>query len=56
MGGYWPPPDGEQELPFQRERRERGAVLAFMCESHRSAWGENWGLKHAPLSSLSFSH
>ena len=44
VGGQWPGPEEEHELPFQRERRLAGQAMAWLCDEHASAWTPSWGL------------
>lgn len=53
VGGQWPLAEGETELPFQRERRLQGAVMALLCVRHRDGWEESWGLAIVLLDRMS---
>lgn len=44
VGDRWPPAEGEPDLPFRREMRERGEVMAWLCEEHVREWTPSWGL------------
>ncbi|MDE1822354.1 MAG: hypothetical protein KGJ23_12540 [Euryarchaeota archaeon] len=53
VGGQWPLAEGETELPFQRERRLQGTVMAHLCNRHKAEWTDSWGLRVKKLDWLS---